>query len=285
MRKEPTTPRRQSRRLAEKGMTPAPVPQKQEKEKLGRYLPLITKGLVSNSREERENMFSFLQEKIGRTDIALAELEREQLWKGLFYFVWITETKEALQETAKRVADILFCFFGHSEQCGLAHIGVFWKTVCQEWSRIDKHRLDKYYALSAHVIQNTFEHIGRQSWEDDTVEGCIGELQRGVLGEDGGTPYGLRVFCTKEYIRALLRTEETPTEEQRRVCLLPVCVLLRETTFESEIEELREALASIPDRKMILSMLKETGALAQKEANRREIYRVCQEIERADKQL
>lgn len=84
-------------------------------------------------------------------------------------------------ELASRLANITHLLDGPR---AIEYGRTFWQTMNREWSGIDKHRLDKFYALMRYFLAETLVLAKNRQWASDTVDAITAELQGLPLSPD-----------------------------------------------------------------------------------------------------
>ena len=99
-------------------------------------------------------------------------------------------------ELSGKIAKLIHCF--DSAQGARQWLMIAARTVRDEWGKLDKYRVDKYYMLLRHLLAESFFWLGETSWEEESA-GAIGTaLQDAFFGQQH--PNGIRlhmadIFC------------------------------------------------------------------------------------------
>jgi ribosomal RNA-processing protein 1 len=119
----------------------------------------LTAQLAHNNKVERDRAVRKLKKYL-TSEKALHLLKNEpiesaKLWKALYYCFFNSDKAHIQQELSDEMANLIFCFKGNSI-VAVNWMRAFWETVDREWAVMDKHRIDKYYALMRKIIRATF---------------------------------------------------------------------------------------------------------------------------------
>jgi hypothetical protein len=119
----------------------------------------LTAQLVHNDKIQRDRAVRQLKRYLvsgkGSDLIKHEPIESSKLWKALYYCFFNSDKAHVQQELADQMAELIFCFKGKVE-AAVNWIRAFWETVDREWDVMDKHRIDKYYAMMRKVIRAMF---------------------------------------------------------------------------------------------------------------------------------
>ena len=126
----------------------------------------------------------------------LPELELRKLWRGLFFCLWLADGPSLQNELASNISRLVHCFVGPE---GVKQwLVVAARTLRNEWGKLDKYRVDKYYTLLRHVLSETLLWLANSGWKEN-LNAIVGEtLQEALFGRN--CPNGIRfhmadIFC------------------------------------------------------------------------------------------
>eukprot|EP00917_Polyrhabdina_sp_WS-2016_P002494 GHVP01005342.1.p1 GENE.GHVP01005342.1~~GHVP01005342.1.p1 ORF type:complete len:307 (+),score=33.76 GHVP01005342.1:128-1048(+) len=130
-----------------------PILNSPKKEPFSPYLSLICKGLVSNTQEERDDALSYMKHLLIEKENDLTLEQTSQLWKGVFYYIWMSNTQLVLKELSFEIVSIIYEIIIINRENGMIHFNALLEMLSREWLKIDKHRLDKYYSIIKELIK------------------------------------------------------------------------------------------------------------------------------------
>jgi len=81
----------------------------------------------------------------------IEELELRKLWRGLFFCMWLADKAPVQAELAGKIAELVHCF--NTPQGVRSWLLICGRTMRNEWGRLDKYRVDKYYVLLRSVVR------------------------------------------------------------------------------------------------------------------------------------
>lgn len=139
----------------------------------------------------------------------LPKTEALKLWKGLYYAMWMADRPAPQQRLAAELAALAESLPNAS--CRPVWFAAFWDVLGQQWSSIDKLRMDKFLLLVRRVLacQLRFAIAGEAELESGLKEWPFeeeGDLRR--------VPLGLRLHIMDIWIDELER-EGGLGEEQK----------------------------------------------------------------------
>lgn len=81
------------------------------------------------------------------------KLQMLKLWKGFYYCFWMSDIARIQQDLAERLCALVSKM---TVSKALLYVDSFWFIMHQEWSKLDRYRLDKYYFLMRQMYRATF---------------------------------------------------------------------------------------------------------------------------------
>jgi ribosomal RNA-processing protein 1 len=90
-----------------------------------------------------------------------------KLWRGLFFCMWMADKAPVQAELSGKIAKLIHCF--DSAQGARQWLMIAARTVRDEWGKLDKYRVDKYYMLLRHLLAESFFWLGETSWEEESA--------------------------------------------------------------------------------------------------------------------
>jgi hypothetical protein len=88
--------------------------------------------------------------------------------------IWMQDRPVIQHELAQRLARMIHLI---SEDRAVLFLRAFWQTMLREWNGIDKHRLDKFYALMRYFLNETFALVKSNHWSKDLTQTVMQVLQ------------------------------------------------------------------------------------------------------------
>lgn len=71
-----------------------------------------------------------------------AEADFLRIWKGLYYYMWMSDKPLVQEEVAESISQIVHCF--NSAETALLYTKSTYRSLSVEWYGIDKFRIDKF---------------------------------------------------------------------------------------------------------------------------------------------
>ncbi|KAG9041229.1 hypothetical protein FS837_012531 [Tulasnella sp. UAMH 9824] len=127
------------------------------------------KYFASSDKAVRDKAVDSLKQfLVARGDDLLDDKELTKLWKGLFFCFWHSDKPLVQQALATELAELLLKI--PSAPASLHFLKGFWDMIVREWTKIDVHRIDKFYMLIRRFVNAAFRLQLRENWEDDCCE-------------------------------------------------------------------------------------------------------------------
>eukprot|EP01091_Cochliopodium_minus_P015491 TRINITY_DN5538_c0_g1_i1.p1 TRINITY_DN5538_c0_g1~~TRINITY_DN5538_c0_g1_i1.p1 ORF type:complete len:577 (+),score=211.77 TRINITY_DN5538_c0_g1_i1:18-1748(+) len=123
--------------------------------------------VLAPTKKKRRKALKRVAQWIVNSDINFNELHMDQIWKVLWYCMYMCDKLKNQQELAEEMGRII-----HSLNESKAHL-FFWRyyqTMAREWHGIDKWRTDKFYYLSHQILYNMFAYLKNNKWDLKMVE-------------------------------------------------------------------------------------------------------------------
>lgn len=80
-----------------------------------------------------------------------------RLWKGLFYYMWMSDKPLIQEELAESLSKIVHCL--KTKEVVLLYTECVLRTLGVEWFGIDQYRLDKFCMVSINMIPFYIIHL------------------------------------------------------------------------------------------------------------------------------
>ncbi|KAL9654297.1 hypothetical protein ABK040_010328 [Willaertia magna] len=121
-------------------------------------LPSVLKTLNFHERDLETNFIDF-----------------RKLWKGVLYGFWLCDGVFKQHEMAKLMSELIFSIVNlnveNPEELPISFLRAFYDELYEVWSRLDKHRMDKYLMLIRKVTQQNFVFLNKYlHYSTDAVE-------------------------------------------------------------------------------------------------------------------
>ncbi len=181
----------------------------------------LAKRLAHTLKSERDAAFSIVSEWVcGAAAARGGRTEMMKMWKALFYCVWMSDGPLVQGELSLRLAGLLRRARG---RVALDFLGAFFETLRREWTGLDRHRVDKFLALTRRFVYEAFCLVSTSKWADkEIVEGVVAELEKALLEP----PNGLSSHVTDVFIDELASSGAADTTPHALTMLAPLLTLL-----------------------------------------------------------
>lgn len=119
----------------------------------------------------------------------LPVLEVRKLWRGLFFCMWLADKEPVQADLAAKLGALVHAF----DAPGAVHVWVtvLGRTLREEWGKIDKYRVDKFYVLIRHALREVFGWLAAREWSEALVAVVSDALHEGLLQHP--RPNGIRL--------------------------------------------------------------------------------------------
>eukprot|EP00461_Guttulinopsis_vulgaris_P002251 UN02252 len=89
-----------------------------------------------------------------------------KIWRGLFYCFWMSDKPEIQQEFSCNLASNMHLWDADK---ALLYFWAAFKTLGDQWSTIDHHRMDKYLSLMRRLLEAAFIYLRCNFWDEALV--------------------------------------------------------------------------------------------------------------------
>ncbi|XP_072470924.1 ribosomal RNA processing protein 1 homolog A isoform X2 [Notamacropus eugenii] len=142
--------------------------------------------------------------------------------------MWMQD-KPLLQEELGNTISQLIHVFQNIETQHL-FVQTFWQTMNREWIGIDRLRLDKFYSLMRLLLNQSFEALKRNGWEESQVELLVDILMKEILHPGSEAPCGVKSHFIDIYLEELTKVgAEELTADQNLKFIVPFCRIAART--------------------------------------------------------
>lgn len=135
----------------------------------------------------------------------VTELDMLKIWKALFYCVWHCDKKGPQEQLTEELANMMGTMSAEN-----AHLYFFaYVTVMRkEWARVDKHRLDKFLALTRAMVRECFRWMRAKKWKEEIWHLHTQSLLSHCLVPDDDYPaVGFSLHICDVYLKELATVE------------------------------------------------------------------------------
>ena len=111
----------------------------------------------------------------GNVTTAFNELDMLKIMRAIYFCMWHADKPLIQEELAKNLASLIHIF--KLVEDAMQFITAFFQTMQQQWSNIDKLRLDKFYLLIREFLKQAFKFISNHGWSESVIEKFSAALQ------------------------------------------------------------------------------------------------------------
>ncbi len=194
----------------------------------------------SSDKYTRDRTVGALKVWLSRRNKAgkLTDLDLLQIWKGLWYSMWLCDKAAVQLELAESLGRLIFVYAGQLEE-GLRFFRFFCKTMQVQWGQVDHLRIDKYYTLIRIVLRGSLRFCldeevqeGAKSFSGITENGTavrggllafMDILQDEILEK---LPNGLRLHVSDVFLDELWRASYQPSSSSSTLSTLEFLLAL-----------------------------------------------------------
>lgn len=138
-----------------------------------------------------------------RTEVT--QVDMLKIWKALFFCVWHCDKKVPQEELNEELAKMMGTM---SAENAHLYFFAFVTVMRREWARVDKHRLDKFLALTRAMVRENFQRMRARKWmEDDWREHAQSLLSNCLVPEDDFPAVGFSMHICDVYLKELAKVE------------------------------------------------------------------------------
>ncbi|XP_068930939.1 ribosomal RNA processing protein 1 homolog A [Petaurus breviceps papuanus] len=192
----------------------------------------LAQRLAGNEKTTRDRavrkLRRYIRAKTGSASGGFSHEELLKIWKGLFYCMWMQD-KPLLQEELGNTISQLIHVFQNTETQHL-FVQTFWQTMNREWNGIDRLRLDKFYMLMRLLLNQSFEVLKRNEWDESQIELLLNILMKEILHPDSQGPCGIKSHFIDIYLEELTKVgAKELTADQNLKFIVPFCKIAART--------------------------------------------------------
>ncbi|XP_044516854.1 ribosomal RNA processing protein 1 homolog A-like, partial [Gracilinanus agilis] len=192
----------------------------------------LAQQLAGNEKTIQDGVVRKLQRYIhAKMEAASGAVSHEELlkiWKGLFYCMWMQDKPPLQEELGNTISQLIHVFQNVETQ--YLFVQTFWQTMNREWNGIDRLRLDKFYMLMRMLLNQSFEVLKRNGWEESQIELLLDMLMKEILHPDSHAPCGVKSHLIDIYLEELTKVgAEELTADQNLKFIVPFCKIAAKT--------------------------------------------------------
>ena len=181
----------------------------------------LAKRLAHTLKSERDVAFLIVSDWIcGAAAARGGREEMMKMWKALFYCVWMSDGPLVQGELSLRLAGLVRRARG---RVALDFLGAFFETLRREWLGLDRHRVDKFLALTRRFVYEAFCLVSAGGWGNaEMKDGVIAELEKALLEP----PNGLASHVADVFIDELASSGAADSTPHALAMLAPLFTLI-----------------------------------------------------------
>jgi len=104
----------------------------------------------------------------------ITDLDLLRIWKGIFYFFWMSDKVPIQQQVAGQISDLLLPPVRIERALMFFRAGL--TTLKREWTSVDQLRMDKFMSLARKFFHRSLLALQRSGWTKQQVEGWVDVL-------------------------------------------------------------------------------------------------------------
>ena len=164
----------------------------QEEQKFARALANPVKSVRDKTVSELKKFLMSVED--------MTDLDMLQLWKALFYCLWLADKGPVQEELCMSLANLLAVFKKLSFAFN-KYLRLFFRTILREWVHLDQYRLNKFYTLVRAMINKSFVLLKESDWNSKSMSIFLDVIYTEVLRNP---PNGPRFHLCDIYLPELL---------------------------------------------------------------------------------
>uniref|UniRef100_A0A6B2L0K9 Uncharacterized protein n=1 Tax=Arcella intermedia TaxID=1963864 RepID=A0A6B2L0K9_9EUKA len=165
----------------------------------------VAKSLASHDVAIRNKGVQMVEDWLRTTTPSPVEMQKT--WGALFFCMWHSDKPLVQHELAQRLAKSQYLLI--ETPLRFQWIKAFWDVHTSKWTGIDKHRLDKYYALLRYFVHESLRILYKMDWDKESLDLHIKVLSE--LPLSSSAPRGIIFHLSDLYVEELQKVlQETP---------------------------------------------------------------------------
>lgn len=162
--------------------------------------PDLGNRLASSDKTERDKALATATRFVKRLPNPPDTNTLLKLWKALYYTFWHSDKPLVQRDLAERLAALQASAPAAARG---PFVAAFWATMMREWHSIDRIRLNKFYMLMEHVLEQQLQAMRAGRWADEALALYASVLAAGPLSPQ--SPRGLRYFLCDATLAAVAK--------------------------------------------------------------------------------
>ncbi|XP_038616055.1 ribosomal RNA processing protein 1 homolog A [Tachyglossus aculeatus] len=199
----------------------------------------LAQRLAANEQVDRaralRKLRKFISAKTQRTAGGFSHDELLKIWKGLFYCMWMQDKPLRQEDLGNTISQLIHDF--QNAEAQHLFLQTFWQTMNREWNGIDRLRLDKFYMLIRMVLNQSFELVKRNGWEESQIDLLLEMLMKEILHPDSHAPNGVKFHFIDLFLEELAKVgAEELTADQNLKFIDPLCRIAAKSKDSTLVE-------------------------------------------------
>ncbi|XP_043583299.1 ribosomal RNA processing protein 1 homolog isoform X1 [Bombus pyrosoma] len=163
--------------------------------------------LSCNDKVTRDRVLKNLKRWLivrSQSTLALTRADFMRLWKGLFYYMWMSDKPLIQEELAESLSKIVHCL--KNNEVVLLYTECVLRTLGIEWFGIDQYRLDKFCMLARRIIRQTFQKCKENLWDIEWIKDISKIFEKLLV--DPRICLGFTMHITEIYLEELAKISD-----------------------------------------------------------------------------
>ncbi|XP_071858035.1 ribosomal RNA processing protein 1 homolog Nnp-1 isoform X1 [Bombus fervidus] len=163
--------------------------------------------LSCNDKVTRDKVLKYLKRWLivrTQSSLALSKEDFMRLWKGLFYYMWVSDKPLIQEELAESLSKIVHCL--KAKEVVVLYTECVLRTLGIEWFGIDQYRLDKFCMLVRRIIRQTFQKCKENLWDIEWIKDISEILEKLLV--DPKICLGFTMHITEIYLEELAKISD-----------------------------------------------------------------------------
>ncbi|XP_011871319.1 PREDICTED: ribosomal RNA processing protein 1 homolog [Vollenhovia emeryi] len=164
----------------------------------------IARLLANNDKKVRDKVLKRVKKWLtvrSQSSFEFTRADFMNLWKGLFYCMWMSDKMLIQEELAESLSKLVHCL--NSMDAIVLYTSCALWTISKEWFGIDQYRLDKFSMLVRRILRQSFVVCKNQSWDMKWVMEICRVFRQLFLNVDTGI--GFNLHMTEIYLEELAK--------------------------------------------------------------------------------
>eukprot|EP00617_Octactis_speculum_P003048 CAMPEP_0185773034 /NCGR_PEP_ID=MMETSP1174-20130828/72250_1 /TAXON_ID=35687 /ORGANISM="Dictyocha speculum, Strain CCMP1381" /LENGTH=448 /DNA_ID=CAMNT_0028459569 /DNA_START=21 /DNA_END=1363 /DNA_ORIENTATION=- len=176
----------------------------------------FARKLATNDPKKRRAAIKILGAYLGARGAVMTDLEMRKLWRGLFFCMWLADKPKVQADLAGHIGALVQSL---GDAVGMRRwFSVMVGTMKEEWGRLDKYRVDKYYTLLRRVLRENLIWLGNRDWDKEDVKSFAQTMHSCVWSCHH--PNGIRLHLADILIEELFQTGAETVDSSTLILLI-----------------------------------------------------------------